>query len=56
MRQVWFTHCDTYHDAELNFVNWYHHVVHAVEVHHMLILFTNEAWFHLCGYVQEVSC
>ena len=56
IRQVWFTHCDTYYEAELNFVNWYHHRVHAVEVHPMPILFTNETWFHLSGFVQEVPC
>jgi len=43
IRQVWFAHCNTYHDTELNFVNWYHHMVHAVEVHPMLI---NEVLLH----------
>lgn len=56
IRQVWFTHCDTYYEEELNFVNWYHHRVRAVEVHPMLILFTNEVWCHLSGFVQEVPC
>ena len=32
--------------AELNFENWYLQSVHAGEVNRMLVLFSDEAWFH----------
>jgi len=32
--------------AKLNFVNWYLQRVHAGEVNLMLVLFSDEAWFH----------
>jgi hypothetical protein len=32
--------------AKLNFVNWYLQTVRAGEVNVMLVLFSDEAWFH----------
>jgi len=41
--------------AGLNFVNWYLQRVHAGEVNLMLLLFSDEAWFHHSWYVWPLK-
>jgi hypothetical protein len=36
---------------EVNFVNWYLCVVYAGEIHGTVILFSDEAWCYLSGYM-----
>lgn len=35
------------HEERMKFVNWYCQRVCAGEIHHQLIVFSDEAWFHL---------
>ena len=41
--------------AKLNFVNWYLQRVHAGEVNLMLVLFSDEAWFHHSWYAWPLK-
>jgi hypothetical protein len=42
-----------YCEARLNFMNCYLHGVHAGEIDYKLILFSDNDWFHLSGYLNS---
>jgi len=41
--------------AKLNFMNWYLQRVHAGKVNLMLVLFSDEAWFHHSWYMRSLK-
>ena len=51
--RLWFKKFTTHREAKPNSVNWHFHVMYAGKTDHTLILFSDEAWFHLSGYVNS---
>jgi hypothetical protein len=45
--------CTTQSRSKNNFVNWYFHGVHAGEIDTTFLCFSDEAWFHLNGYMNS---
>jgi hypothetical protein len=43
----------TNHEASLTFVNWYLHGMYTGDKDPTLVLFSDEPWFHLSGYVNS---